>query len=549
MMKKIISLSKVFLLDYYQKLNLISKNKINKKSIFFWMILVLILSIGWLSYQAIDFLDKAGEPQIFLNIYLLILGIVLFIQTSMVCNNVFYYSKDLEYVLPLPIKPIELLLAKFNTVLGILYISEAIFAIIPLLIYGFIAANNIFYFFWMILSLIIFPIFPVSIIGILMFFIMKLSKFIKNKDIFQIIIVIFLVFVMTSLEGYVLKNLFNENQNTLKEINQKIIINNKYLLFIEPTVKMLSENNNFIAFFNLIKLLAINLIGIILFIFIGRITYLKNILKSVTYVSLKKEKKKKNKYKYKVDKKDKAYIKKEIKLLLKSPMYFMQCILPIIFILILIVVICGEIAPGLNSILEAEEISKEFGKMTFDFDSICIILIIIQILFTIPSISITAISREGKNAIFLKYIPISFYKQFVYKNIPQIIINTITIITVLAVINIYFYSINIVFNVLIFIIAMIINLINCYLMLLVDLKRPKLEWNTELSAVKQSQNKLFQYFFTIIMIIVIYLLSEVLKKINLNFSVIVLVILFSIVFIAIDRIIKIKENKLFNKIY
>ena len=35
-------------------------------------------------------------------------------------------------------------------------------------------------------------------------------------------------------------------------------------------------------------------------------------------------------------------------------------------------------------------------------------------------VSITAISRDGSNAVFMKYIPVSLYKQYIYKTIPNI---------------------------------------------------------------------------------------------------------------------------------
>ncbi len=53
-------------------------------------------------------------------------------------------------------------------------------------------------------------------------------------------------------------------------------------------------------------------------------------------------------------------------------------------------------------------------------------------MFSISNISLTAISREGKNAIFSKYIPLDLYKQFLYKNVLQTILNIIVSIIVLT---------------------------------------------------------------------------------------------------------------------
>ena len=43
-----------------------------------------------------------------------ILGILLIFQTIMLSTNIFYFSKDIENILHLPFKPVEILISKFN---------------------------------------------------------------------------------------------------------------------------------------------------------------------------------------------------------------------------------------------------------------------------------------------------------------------------------------------------------------------------------------------------------------------------------------------------
>ena len=109
-------------------------------------------------------------------------------------------------------------------------------------------------------------------------------------------------------------------------------------------------------------------------------------------------------------------------------------------------------------------------------------------------VSITAISRDGKNAVFMKYIPVSLYKQYIYKTIPNIIMNLFTIIIVLAVSE-YILKISILDLIIVFIISMLMNIAQSFIMILVDLKRPKLQWNSEYAVVKQNLNLIFQQYF------------------------------------------------------
>ena len=58
MIKKIKELSKIFIKDYFQKLNIFNKEKkqINKKSIFIWLIILEIFMLIFLSFKIINFL-------------------------------------------------------------------------------------------------------------------------------------------------------------------------------------------------------------------------------------------------------------------------------------------------------------------------------------------------------------------------------------------------------------------------------------------------------------------------------------------------------------
>ena len=71
MWRKINSLIKVFLKDTYQNFKVfnIKTKKIEKKSIFLWMIFIIIIAISFISYKIINLLVSVGQPQIFLNIY------------------------------------------------------------------------------------------------------------------------------------------------------------------------------------------------------------------------------------------------------------------------------------------------------------------------------------------------------------------------------------------------------------------------------------------------------------------------------------------------
>lgn len=559
--KIIKDLTKIFLKSAYQDINIINKEtkKINKRSVFVWLILIVSLALFYISNEIIKALVSSGYPEVFLSIYFLVLAIFIMFQTILVCTNIFYFSKDIELILPFPIKPVNLLIAKFNTLICTLYVSEAIFGIIPICIYGILTHSTLLFYIYAVLIFIFFPVFLALVLSIIMMFVMKISKFIKNKEIFQTIITLLLVTSIFIVEYNVINNIFIQNKeieivennfqiaDKLIEFNNKIETSNKLFLVINPAVKVL-KNSNLQNIFEIIKIILIDFITFIIFIFIGKKTYLKDILKNTSYL-IKTSNKGINLYKK--CKKNiifKAYIKKEFKNLFRNSMVFMQCVYPMIISLITVIIISIILLPKLNEVLNNPDIKQLIGNLEFDLSIVYIILSGIQVLFMISPASLTSISRDGKNASFMKYIPISYFRQILYKGLPQIFINSISVIIIVGILYYAFHSIGIVNVLLVFISSMILNALNSYSMIIVDLLNPKLEWDSEYEILKQNNNRYFQYAFTVIVILILVYLNKVLEGINLNLAIIITSIVFLFILIIELILIKIRENKLMKKI-
>ena len=517
-----------------------------------------MIAISYLTFEIVKVLLDINQAEIFLNIFFLVLIIIMFFQVILASVNVYFFSKDFEVLLPLPIKSDELLISKFNTILINLYFTELIFGIFPLIIYGILTGSGILYYFNLIIILLIFPILPNLIISIIMMLLMKLSKFIKNKDVFQVIITLIFIFIIFILEFQIGTNVINKIDNNLNieseqvtnsfnNFNNKLKNNNKYFLIINPTVNILIDANVLSLILNLIKIIFINLLFLILFILIGKKYYLKNILKNNNNFYLKKINNNKIEKKSKKIKVNKSYIKKEFKILFKNPTFFMQCIFPTLILTISMILIMIIGLPNVKAILTSDLLGEEI-EFSVDLSVICLILGIIQFIFTMSNISISAISREGKNAILMKFIPVDYYKQFIYKTIPQIFLNNILIIIILILTKLIFPGFQFIYLCNIFILANLLNIINSKLMVLIDLLKPNLNWNADYEAIKNNNNKLYQYVLTIIIILLLIYINKIFTDINLNFACILISIILVIFIFVINKIIKLNIKKLFSKI-
>ena len=556
-LKNIFNLSKLFIRENDVNLKIINMEtkKINKKSVLFWIYVVLFFGIFYISSEVISYMVKIGKPEIFINGFLLFLEILIIMRTVMVSMNVFYFSKDIENILHLPIKPIEILISKLNTIIFMNYELEILIGIIPFFIYGIYTYARLSYFFNLILLLVIFPIFATLFVSIVMIFLMKTIKIFKNKDIMQIAISFILVFGIMFSAGKAIEYVFNnaefieENQELiLNNINEKIIKINNYFLNINPSANILLSKEILSKLINYLKLIIINFVALILFIFLGNKLYLKQLLRANFYYKKKRIKKIKLNKKIKKNIIAISYIKKEIKQIFKNPLFFIQSVYPVIMMTIMICVLISALIPAYNEILHREEYKEMLESLKFDIEAVCIILGVIQITGLFNYTSITSFSREGKNAYIMKVLPIGLYKQFIYKNIPQIVLNIISSIVILIVINFQIPAIGIKYILILFVLSFLITIINSNILCLIDLLMPRLEWDAEYEILKNNKNKLLQYVLIIFNILFLVFINKLFEKHNLNISLGVFAGLLICILIIFNVIINKYKNKLFKNI-
>ena len=541
--KKIKNLTKIFFMDYIEKINILKNNKIDKKSSIFWVLVVLIFCITYISVYIIGNMSNANNPEIVLKIFLPIVAFIMCFQIIIILCNILYYSKDIEYILPLPIKSTEILCSKIFTVIGIMYLTEIIFLLIPLLTYWWFIIGTIRFLVYMIFVLAIFPIVYTLIIGIITIILMQLFKNIKNENIIQSLIIIILTTCLFAITYYVFKdNISLIHQTTSIEIvDEKLSKLNNYFLITNPIIKLLTEKSWINNIINIAKIIFIEGVLFGILYLLDKKTYHQNLL-----TNCKKNNNNINKkYKYNKNNSKKSYLINEIRTLFRNNTYFTQLIYNFISILIIALIIINTITPMLVQEINVEE----FEINSLKIQIFCTVLITIQIIATFNNLAIVAISKEGKNAVFMKYIPLSLNKQFKLKIIPAIILNAIMIISVLIVISTKVPKISICYYFITFITAFILNIIYNILLLLIDCKKPNLNWTNKEAIAKGGNNKIYKYFITIIFILIILYYSSIFENINFIISIIAINIILIILLLLLNRYIDKNIQKIFNKIF
>ena len=549
MKNKVVALTKVFFKNSFQNMETAggSKNKTNSKSMMIlYAIVFLYLAgiVGFFSYNLVQGLIEIQQEEIFLGLILLAIGVFVLIQTIFSAISLLYYSKDNEYILPLPIKPSQIVMAKTNVLLITEYFIVAIIGLIPLIIYGILTTANIFYYITMIITLLTFPVVPVLISSLLVLIVMSFAKFTKNRNRFQIIATIILLVVIC-----VISFQTSDMEGSQEELIQMATKANGLVEMIRntfPTLGMAIEalaNNSIL---NLIALVLVTAILYLIYIAVGQKLFLKGAVGSLS--SGKRTKKAINeKTAFKKSSLAKTYIGKEFKTLIRNPIFFMQCVMPAILFPILVIVFTFA---GMQT--DQNTSITDIAQMITNKTSIYLgmaILMVIQFFSMFIYISATAISRDGQNAVFMKYIPVPLIKQIDYKVMPNIIMTTIMGIISIGIAQ-YLFRIPILYLLLITIAAISIGMLQSYLMIIVDLKKPKLEWNSEYAVVKQNMNLVWPMFLGLANITIIAVLSYVLGSFVNSF---VIIGLFIIIYLGLTMLVRkyIENNadKLFRKIY
>lgn len=485
-----------------------------KKSKVFYMVMAIVtmliifiptaFMIGIISYGMTLNLMENNHLTEGVNFILYAVGIFSFIFSINVILNVFYFSSDIEKILPMPFKEREIIGAKFfNTLINENAIELVL--IISSLIGFFIAGKLDWYaVFIIILACLTIPILPLVYCSIICMVFMFLTRKITNKDLVSkfsnILLILALVGILVM--AILLAN-FNLDSFTLDLVNSKFM---NVMKFIFPNIYFITDSMSG----NLLSLLFYILItvgSVVIFFLVAKLLYFRGLNQSNSRREKAKE------ITYKKTNKNISYLKKEFKLLFKTPAFFSNCII-INFIwpfFIALIVFLYDKTGNLNKILDL----YKNGDYTVHLAFIIGVVIISILITAVNSIASSSISREGSSFYYMKLVPISYKKQIILKVISSIIVSFaglfIYIIAVAIIFKLGFVN-TILYILLSFISVTFISTLGVYL----DTINPKLVWDDEINALRGNHNVFINMAFAIIISGVLVGLIFMLKYMNLG---------------------------------
>ena len=376
---------------------------------------------------------------------------------------------------------------------------------------------------------------------------MSFSKFAKNKNRFQLIATILILAVVLVASFTV-----NDTTQTQEQMVAMVIKANGLVEILRnafPTLGMgldgLVNANLGNQILNLFLLVVTTVIVYLIYIELGQGLYLKGAVGNLS--SGKKSKTKLSKSAFKNSSLARSYIGKEFKTLIRNPIFFMQCVLPaIIFpVIIIVMTLAGMRGEEGGEQVDITTLITNKSSVVLGVGILCVIQFFLMFIY----ISATAISREGQNAVFMKYIPVPYMKQIDYKVFPSIVMTSFMGIITMVMVQVLL-NLPIIYLILITICAVTMGVLQSYLSIIVDLKKPKLEWNSEYAVVKQNMNLIWPFVFSLLNITALVIFTALFGGMVNSY---IFIILITIVYIGLIFVVRnyIKNNttKLLEKVY
>lgn len=496
-----------------------------------------------------DGLAQVNQENMILGLGLTITSVVIFTFGIFYVINVFYFSQDIEHLLPLPLKPTQILSGKFFVTLIYEYLTE-LFLLAPILItFGVKSDAGILYYVYSVLIFITLPIIPLVLSSVIAMVVMRFTNIAKNKDRFRMLGGIIAIVFGLGLNVYLQKL---SKTMSAEEMQEMLLAGNEGMLGLItnmfPSTKLsaiaLIEATALRGFIGFIGFLALSALLYFVFIWLGGKLYFKGVM-GISESSSKRVRVSDEE----LDKQTaqstttKAFLIKEFKVLFRTPAYFLNCVLICFLWPILVSIPLFTSSNSLGSL-------QEIGQMLSN-DSIAGIIIGIGFaIFLLVAggnpTAPTAISREGTSIFVLKYLPVPYSKPLLAKALAGTLLSMISIVLILLV-AIFLVKLPLYLALLLLVLSIPAALFGSFSGLMIDVISPKLNWDNEQKAVKQNMNSVFSMIVNILVAGIVVAITFLLD-LNMMMLFALLLVLFSVITFVLYRVLITKGSKWLSKI-
>ena len=456
-----------------------------------WVPLVLAIafmsmgfSVGMMALGIYEALVPMGAQGVIMPLAMGGTSVVTFIFGVFYTVSVMYHADDVPLLLALPLRPWQILGAKFLTLVVYEYIFQAFILLPVLVVYGYKSAAGAAYILYSVILFAILPVIALSMAAVLMMAVMRFTSFGKNKQAFRFAGGIIALALAIGLNiGMQNATKFTPEQlAALADGSSLVSVMERMFPGLPFASQALIGSKTLPGLWNLLLFVLCSAAAFAVFLGLGQLLYFTG-LAGVTEAAGKRRLLSEEE----LDKRTagtsatRSYIAKELKMLTRSPIAFMNCVLMNLIwpVLVLVMVFTQN---GSFAELSGFVASLNAG------DSVAVLTGVAAFLSCANAVTSTAVSREGKQLYFMKYIPMPIRKQLMAKVYTGMLLSAMG--TVLLIVLALAMGVGVLTALLALALSLPAVAAGSLVGMLIDASRPKLDWLNEQQAIKQNVNVL-----------------------------------------------------------
>lgn len=438
-------------------------------------------SVGLMAMGFFEVMAPLGAQGAIIPLAMGATSAVIFIFGVFYVISVMYHADDVQLLLGLPLRPYQILGAKFLTLVIYEYIFESFILLPILVVYGIMGGVDAAFIVYSVVLFAILPVIALSMAAVLVMLVMRFTSFGKNKQAFKFIGGIIAMVLAIGLNVGLQSAANNFTPEQLISGSASLVGMTEQLF---PGIGFASEallnSMALTGLWNMLLFVLCSAAAVGVFLALGQLLYFKGLAGVAEAAgkrrALSAEELGKNTAGTSATR---SYVGKEIKMLMRSPVAFLNCVAMNFIWPVLVIVMLISGGGSLSTL------SESIGQ----FDAGGIVAVLVGASAFISSgnaITSTAISREGRSLYFMKYIPMPMEKQLMAKVYSGMLLSAIGIV-LLAVIAAA-VGVNLLTALAALVLSLLASAVGALVGLLIDAARPKLDWLNEQQAIKQNIN-------------------------------------------------------------
>ncbi len=426
-----------------------------------------------------------GQSWLVLEIAILLGELLVFFFGLGWAISVLYFSDDLPILLPLPLKPRQIMLSKFLLVLANQYIFLLFVFLPPFLIYALGERAGFLYYLTALAVFLCAPVLPQGLATLLVLPLMNWASKKRARDFFTVLTYLLALGAGIGMQFFFQRNpFFRHHENMAGLADQMANLAARLGALFPPawwTTKALAGPGTGEGMMNLLLFLCSSSVIFVLLILLGQKIFLGGIRRGLEISTRRAARP--SVIRTRAASPFQALFRREWKLFIRTPVYVMN-VIPAAIFPVFFVFFVFFVQPGGPSL---EEIRKFLGA--YPYVKLVVAAMAAFIAGTIP-LAATAVSREGKFFGLSKALPVGATVQVQAKLAFALLVNIFCFLLFFVPVAIVFFNGAgdvLLTGALSLAVMFVINVVD----LCIDLKRPSLDWDNPQKAMQGNLNVLF----------------------------------------------------------